>query len=215
MHQLKDGKLYQYPAHSYAFLDRARTAIEQFKAAHDVQQLLISALMLRLGIEARLFEYIEAELPSEGRREHLMRISEYQATKLLARLTRLNPNAKDPTLLVFRPTDGGEAFGMRYTPVTESLAKIHGRSGELLHFNYFRKNPYWYIADRVEAPGLPTVLHAQDLVEQGIRELGEATSGDLLNHPVFKRAVEEVIEELARDDDTDTSSTASESPNER
>lgn len=193
---MKDRNMYRWAAHSHAFLKRAQAAIAEFKDNHEVQQLFVSALMLRLGIEARLFEYIEAELPSDTRRDQLMRISEYQASKLLARLTRLNPDAKGEVHVRFTPVDGGESFGMRYTPMTDSLASIHGRLGELLHFNFFKKNPYWYMADRVDYPGLPTVLHAQDLIEQGIRELTEATSGDLLSHPQFKAAVKHVVEEI-------------------
>jgi hypothetical protein len=193
---MKDKDRYRWAAHSRAFLERADNAITEFKARHEVEQLFVSALMLRLGIEARLFEYIEAELPNEKRREQLMRISEYQASKLLARLTRLNPDAKEEVYVKLTPVDGGASFGLRYTPMTDSLASIHGRLGELLHFNFFIKNPYWYMADRVDYPGLPTVLHAQDLIEQGIRELAEATSGDLVSHPQFRAAVEHVIEDL-------------------
>ena len=108
----------------------------------------------------------------------------------------MNPDAKRGVLLTFTPVEGGAPFGMRYTPVTDGLAAIHGRLGELLHFNYFRKNPYWYVADRLDAPGLPTILHAHDLVEQGIGELAEATSGDLLSHPQFKAALAEVVAEI-------------------
>lgn len=193
---MKKDNMYKYPAHSRAFLDRAKIAAELFKTEHDVQQLLIAALMLRLGTEARLFEYIEAALPSDTRREQMMRISEYQASKLLLRLTRLNPNAGREVLLTMRPENGGDASVLRYSPVTDSLARLHGRLGELLHFNYFRKYPYWYVADRVDAPGLPTVLHALDLVERGISEPGEATSGLLLSHPQFKAVVQALLEDI-------------------
>ncbi len=148
-----------------------------------------------MEFEARLFEYIEAELPSETRRQQLPRIAEFQATKLLSRLTGMNPDAKRGVVLTITRSEGGPSFGLRYTPVTDSLARIHGQLGNLLHFNYFTKNPYWYIADRTDAPGLPTVLHAQDLVECGISELAEATSGDLLSHPQFKQVVQELVQE--------------------
>jgi hypothetical protein len=193
---MKDHNIYQYPAHSHAFLGRAKLAIELFKTEHDVQQLLIAALMLRFGIEGRLFEYIGAELPSSTRDAQMMQISEYQASKLLSRLTRMNPDAGREVLLTVRPDDGGDAVAWRYTPVTASLANLHGRLGELLHFNYFRKNPYWYIADRVAVSGLPTVLHALDLIERTIAELTEATSGSLLSHPQFKVAVQQIVEDI-------------------
>jgi hypothetical protein len=195
---LRDG-IYWYIAASSAFLDRARDALSVFQNDDDVQSLFVAALMLRLGIEARLFEYIEAELPRESRRAELMRISDYQATNLLRRLIRMNPNASDETLLIIREESGGEAFGLRYTPVTKSLASLHGQLGELLHFNYFKKNPYWYVADRADAPGLPTLLHASDLIERGIAELAEATSGQLLNHPSFKMQVQQLVEEIEAD----------------
>jgi hypothetical protein len=193
---MKKNNMYQYLAHSRAFLERARIAADLFKTEDDVQQLVIAALMLRFGIEARLFEYIEAALPAATRREQLMRISEYQASKLLSRLTRLNPKADGEVIVTMRSEDGGEQAVFRYTPVTDSLASLHGRLGELLHFNYFRKNPYWYMADRVDAPGLPTVLHAFDLVERAISELAEATSGALLSHPQFRRIVQQVVEDI-------------------
>ena len=193
---MKDDNMYHYPAHSRAFLDRARIATDLFKTEHDVQQLLIAALMLRFGIEARLFEYIGAALPVDKRREQLMQISEYQASKLLARLTRLNPDAEGEVIVTMRSEDSGDTAVFRYTPVTESLARLQGRLGELLHFNYFRKNPYWYVTNRVDAPGLPTALNALDLVERGISELAEATSGALLSHPQFKRIVQQVVEDI-------------------
>jgi hypothetical protein len=193
---MKDGKIYRFGAHSRVFLERAKAAVEKFKLEDDPQQLLIAALMLRQGIEARLFEYIEAELPADSRKEKLARISDYQATKLLARLTRMNPDAQRAVQLRITSEQTGNSFGMCYTPVTDSLARIHGRLGELLHNNYFRKNPYWFIADRLNGGGLPTLLHGQDLVEQGILELCEATSGALLSHPQFKAAVQEIVEEL-------------------
>ena len=197
---LRDG-IYRYLATSSAFLDRARDALRVFRKEDDVQSLFVATLMLRLGIEARLFEYIEAELPRESRREEMIRISKYPAKKLFARLNQMNPDASHETLLVIREESGGEALGWRYTPVTQSLASLHGQLGELLHFNYFRKNPHWYIADRVEASGLPTLLHASDLIERGIAELAEATSGQLLNHPSFKVQVQGLVQEIDAGDD--------------
>ena len=193
---MKANGWYRYMVSAGAFLERAQTALIAFKSDDDVQQLFVAALMARLGIEARLFEYIEAEIPTADRSVTMMKVGEYQATKLLARLTRLNPDARREVVIVLTPTEGGKQIGLRYTPVTASLASIHGRLGELLHFNYFKKNPYWYIADRVDSPGLPTVLHAQDLVERAIVELSEATCGNLRSHPHFKTAVEQVVHDV-------------------
>lgn len=198
---LKEGEWYDYPIYSGAFLDRAQLALKAFDETDDAQQLFLSALMLRLGIEARLFEYIEAELPTESRRRDIERISEYQATKLLERLTTLNPRADTEVVLAFRRVEGGDAFSMQYTPVTPELAAIHGKLGGLLHFNYFKKNRDWFVAVRPPGSGTPTLLRARDLVAEGILELQRATAGDLLNHPVFKRAVEQMVQDIGRDTD--------------
>jgi hypothetical protein len=194
---MKEGKRYEFYIDAEDFLARARSALALFKTSDDTQQLFVAALMLRLGIEARLFEYIEAELQQQSQRDQLRKISEFQATKLLARLVRMNPDAKTGVEIVMRPNGSNESIGFRYTPITDSLASIHGRLGELLHFNFFLKNPHWYVAARDDTSGVPTLLHAQDLIEKGIDELAEATSGDLLTHPQFHSAVRRIVDDLA------------------
>jgi hypothetical protein len=181
---MKDGEMYRYPAHSRAHQQRAATALQLFDTADDVQQLFVAALELRLGIEARLFEYIRSALPSEIRDEKLATISTSSATWLLAFLTGLNESARTETTVVMTSEQTGHATAFRYTPVTQSLAKIHGRLGEILHWNYFAKNPHWF---------LPHRLHARDLIAQGLEELGAATSGTLLSHPTFKSRVDELL----------------------
>jgi hypothetical protein len=52
----------------------------------------------------------------------------------------------------------------------------------------------------VEAGGIPTLLHASDLIERGIAELEEATSGQLLSHPSFNVQVQHLIEEIDADE---------------
>ena len=194
------GGIYRYEAHSRAFLVRARKALETFKAEHDVEQLLIAALMLRFGIEARLFDYIEAALPRDKRQEQLMRIAKLRSKYLLGKLTELNPDAKHELVVVIRPNENPEpAIGMRYTPITDSLARVHGKLGDLLHFNFFMRNPYWYATTRAQSPG-QTVLHAQDLIEQGIAELGEATRGTLLSVKHWQPIVNQLLNESESDE---------------
>ena len=197
---MTDPEIFQFSIAARAFSERARAALADFDHNENVEQLFVAALMLRLGIEARLFEYIEAELPREKRRQLVMKVSEYQASKLLARLTRLNPDATMPAQVTVAPTnDPVAAAGFRYTPVTGSLASIHGRLGELLHFNFFKKNVYRYVRDRVGDGGVRTLLLARDLIAGGLDELDEATSGTLLNHPHFHVAVEEVVADAEAD----------------
>jgi hypothetical protein len=210
---MKKNGLYRWLAASRAFLDRSRESLAQFDEKDDVQQLFVAALMLRYGIEARLFEYIEAELPQETRRDGIRRISDVAATKLLARLTGLNPRVAHETMHVFHPEqEGGHSFGFKYTPVTRSLAVIHGRLGGLLHFNYFKKNPEWYVATRTGGAGAPTLLHARDLIAEGIDELTKATAGTLLNNPTFARKVGTILAEV---DEQSTQPSLDESSNER
>jgi hypothetical protein len=182
----------KYPAYSHAFLGRARTALEGFDREANPGDLLVAALELRFGIEARLFEYIDAALDRDRtKRKH---IKEYTATKLLARLTDLNPKAQDHLILRITSEQDGASSTLAYTPVTKELAHIHGQLGNLLHFTYFWNNQNWYLNRRLDAPGIPTLLHARDLVAQGVEELAKATSGSLLNHPNFAAAVEELNE---------------------
>lgn len=80
--------IFKYPAHSHAFLTRARVALEAFDTEATVSNLFAAALEVRFGIEARLFEYIDAAIGrSPEKRRH---IKDYSATKLrtLARRTR-------------------------------------------------------------------------------------------------------------------------------
>jgi hypothetical protein len=197
---VKTNGIYRWLAGSRAFLKRARESLALFDEQDDVQQLFVAALMLRLGIEARLFEYIEAELPQETRQDDIRRISQFAATKLLARLTDINPRTAHETTHVFRPEQGeGKSFGFVYTPVTKELAALHGRLGGLLHFNYFKSNPEWYVAARTDRPGVPTILHARDLVAEGIDELAKATVGTLPNNPTFAATVETIRNESTGD----------------
>lgn len=196
---MKKNGVFQWMATGKSFLKRARVALRAFDEQDDVQQLFVAALMLRFGIEARLFEYIRAELPADTREADLKRISEVAATKLLARLVGLNPRAASETTHVFHPSHGGPTFGLRYTPVTPRLAAIHGRLGGLLHANYFAKNREWYVDERPTTTGTVTILTSRDLIAQGIEELAHATSGTLLNNPSFARTVSALRDEIQDD----------------
>jgi hypothetical protein len=182
---------FTFPAMSYAYLARARKALAQFDADLDATHLFVAALELRFGIEARLFEYIDAAIDRNP--EQRMRFKDYSATKLLARLTMENPRAQEVSYSRLTCEQTGQSSGFAYTPVTRELASIHGQLGNLLHFTYFWQNPHWYLNRRLESPGLPTLLHARDLVALGIDGLAYATSGNLLNHPSFKISVDELV----------------------
>lgn len=150
----KQRELYTWYTDSRSFLSRARQSLAAFDDREDVQELFIAALMLRYWIEARLFEYVYHELPKDTRDEDIARISEFAATRLLRQLTDLNPRSAVGTTLVFTPESGGKPFGFRYTPMTKSLAALHGRLGGFLHMNYFKRNRYWFLRARGDRPGV-------------------------------------------------------------
>jgi hypothetical protein len=176
------------------FLDRARVALGEFDASEDVSALLAAALQLRLGIEARLNEYLTATLRSLGHENS--KIKEYTATVLLKRLTGLNPRADHTMRLRITPEQGPpNTIQFDYTPVTEELARIHGRLGDMLHYTFFANREAWFVRTRTAQGRIVTLLDARDLVERGIVELAEATRGTLLAHRSFTELVEELEHE--------------------
>jgi hypothetical protein len=147
-------------------------------------------LELRFGIEARLYQYIDAELGhAKQTRKHL---KEYAATKLLAQLTAINPKTSQQTIVQLTPEDGGKATTLAYTPVTRELANMHGQLGNLLHYTFFWINPYWRLKRQPTGPGRSAILQARDLVARGIEELSKAVSGNLLTNPSFGALVDDL-----------------------
>ena len=63
-----------------SFLERARVALRAFDEQDGVQPRFVAALMPRFGIEARLFEYVYAELPKDTRDADINKISGFAAT---------------------------------------------------------------------------------------------------------------------------------------
>jgi hypothetical protein len=189
--------MFDYPAHSRAFLGRAVTALAAFDTEDRADELFRAALELRFGIEARLFEYIEAALKTL--KQEPKRIKDYSATKLLARLTALNPRAEHRVVVRITSEQTGSSSAFQFTPVTRELAIIHGKLGALLHFTYFSNNSMWYLRHRLDVEGVPTLLHARDLIQQGINELSQATAGSLLASAWFTERVAAVNDESASD----------------
>jgi hypothetical protein len=181
---------FRFQIDSRSFLRRAREDLARFDADGDVGAFFNAALSLRMGIEARLFEYIKPALGSK--RPEDAGIKEFAATKLLARLTRLNPDAGVATTIVIRAEGEGEGSAMQYTPVTPQLAAIHGRLGELLHYNYFWKSPHWFIKKPWRPGSLSTLVDARRLLDEAANGLEQATRGSLLGHPQFKVLVDEL-----------------------
>ena len=189
--EFKDIK-YEHKIHARAFLDRAIANLEVFDFESKASCLFYAALELRFGIEARLFEYLEATLKSQ--KKDSSTIKEYIATKLLKKLTVEDENADKPVTLSI--PSGGEKTGvsMQYTPVTKELAQMHGKLGELLHFKFFRNNRNWYIKIIQEDPSFKSLIYFRNFLEDVVNELKQATSGMLLTHPRFTEIINEVID---------------------
>ena len=177
--------------HARAFLKRARQHLARFDEEGDAPSILYSALELRLGIEARFFDYLKATMRQLERGAP----TGYQATKLLTKLKVMNPKAEQGMILRWANEEAGEwSPGIVYTPVTVELASDHGRLGNLLQFEYFEKNPYWFLPMR--SKGSPrNFVDWRDYLEGVADRLEEACRGTLLTHLAFTEIVEEMESE--------------------
>ena len=184
---------FAYQATSYGFLERALAHLERFDEEDEASSLFYAAFELRMGIEARLWEYLKPALKELGKEPS--EVEEYVATKLLRRLTELNPDAEAHT--IFRITDeqDGASTVMEYTPVSRELASLHGRLGEILHFNFFIRNQRWFMRRALKAKGHRSLVDYRELLAHTVAELQKATTGTLLNNPWFTRFVDDVLEE--------------------
>jgi hypothetical protein len=187
--------LFRYKAFSRAYLARALGLLEAFDLHRDVASLFYAALELRLGIEARLTEYIEAELRSKGRSDE--NVKDYVATRLLKKLLTLNPDADRGVNLRITRDQGPPrpASVLRFTPVTPLLAKMHGQLGEFLHYRFFAANPNWRVPERLENGAGRTLIDCRDFLGEVAEELRKAVSGTLLSHPSFSRLVTDILDD--------------------
>lgn len=192
-----------YRIDSRSFLSRAIEALARFDATADAGEFFIAALQLRFGIEARLCEYINASLGSVKPQDAA--IKEFTASRLMGRLALLNPDSHRPVTLVIGVEGEESRTAMQYTPVTPRLAAIHGRLGELLHYNYFWNHEHWFIKKEWKPGTVETLFDARGLLLEGVDELKKATAGSLLSHPQFTLLVEN-LEAEAEGELTDTSS---------
>lgn len=167
------------------FLRRAKEDLRRFDDEADVASLFHAALALRMGIEARLYEYIEKALGDVKPEDS--KIKDFEPSKLLKKLVELRPDAPDPvTHVIRRNDDPSVAFVFRYTPVSRAMAGLHGRLGGLLHYTYFWTHPEWYVKkesnpDRAEK--WRSLSDAREFLAEVVVELEAAVAGNLLGHP--------------------------------
>lgn len=181
-----------------AFLGRAREQMAAFRINNDeTQRLFYAALELRFGIEARLSEYLETAMKNLGR--DASEVNDYVATKLLRKLTQIEPNYEQAGGLRITNEQSGHQTVLEFTPVTRELAKLHGKLGELLHYKFFLNNKHWQLKKPMGGHPHRSIGDFADLVEDGITQLAEATRGSLLGHMRFTEIVGEVLGEEEKD----------------
>ena len=183
---------FDFLSHSRAFLERGRQHLSRFDAEEDVASLFYAALELRMGIEARVTEYLEVALKKLGKTPK--DVSAYTASKLLAHLGRLAPDAERASTVRLVREAPRATSQFWYTPVTSELAQIHGRLGELLHYRFFVTNENWFLRQRLRA-GAKSLVDFRDLLAEAEAGLAQATAGTLLGHPHFTSLVSEVLDE--------------------
>ena len=117
---------FNYDIDSLSFLERAQQQLKLFDKEEDISRLLYAALELRMGIESKLYESLDAAYSANNKRSVLQK--EYQSKKLLAELLKMCPEAEEDYVLVVKKTGSRDGFGFRFTPITRTLAKRHGEA---------------------------------------------------------------------------------------
>jgi len=155
-------------ASSRAFLARARAHLHE----GAVDSLLCAALNLRLGIEARLHEYLDA-----AEQVSALKKRGWQVSRLAKDIERVfSVKGKIATVTVLRD-DGSPLRTLLYTPVSSRARAIVERLGDYLHFT-----PRFRPRDQAWQTALT------ELVNEGVGELAAATTGTLLGPPMLDGA---------------------------
>jgi hypothetical protein len=175
------------------FLARARDHLKRFDDDRSVADFFGAVLNLRFGIEARLYEYLDATLKELNKPAHNR--SDYVASKLLKHLLAQDP-AANRAVMVRLTAEGADRPGsvLAYTPVTPDLARHHARLGDYLHYTFFRNCEYWYLDCDMQPP-VRTLRDHRRYLDEVAAELAEATRGLLLTHPKFTRMIEDALDE--------------------
>lgn len=183
---------------SRAFLERARSHMSAFRANEDeAPRLFYAALELRFGIEARVSEYLQTAMKNLGR--DAAEVNDYVATKLLRRLTQIEPNYEQAGGMRITNEQSGHQTVLEFTPVTRELARLHGKLGELLHYKFFLNNKHWQLQKPMGGQPHRSIGDFAEMVDEGVSLLAEATRGSLLGHVRFTEIVSDVLGEETKD----------------
>lgn len=134
----------------------------------SLQELLYAALELRMGVEARLAESVQAVdgLTVAQRRQ-------WKVVHLAKTLQAVNWSKGDDILVMLcHLKDPDETLELHYFPVSSQLTEIVGRLGDFLHRN-----------DRIVSDQAAAQRELTTLVKEGYGQLLMANSGELLGLP--------------------------------
>lgn len=174
---MNDNPYFDYNIDSLSFIERAKMQLAKFDNEENISCLLYAAFELRMGIESRLYEIIDA-YPEEDTSK-LKLNKKFIATKLLKDLLSINPDANSESMIALSINGNQQEF-YRFTPVTKKLVSLHGKLGDMLHFNLFRDTPEWYGKKPNEDGKKYTLLKHRDFLDEVVEELFNCSSGDLL-----------------------------------
>lgn len=169
---------FKYDIDSLSFLARAEEQLQLFDEQENVSCLLYAALELRMGIESKLHESLDAA--SHSRERCTTSKKEYNAKKLLTELLKVRPDAKEESFVIFGREGSMKRMGLRFIPVTLKLAQMHGKIGRLLHFPMFNVTTEWYVKNPVDVESKDTLKSDRQLLGEVCEELKKCSSGDLI-----------------------------------
>lgn len=179
---MNDNPFFDYNIDSLSFVERAKMQLAKFDNEENISCLLYAAFELRMGIESRLYEIIDAH-PEEDTSKLKLR-DKFAASNLLKDLLSINPDA-DSESMISLSINGQQTF-YKFTPATKKLTSLHGRLGDLLHFNLFRNTPEWYGKKPDENGKKYTMFKHRDDLDEVVEELFKCSSGDLLRPVKFE-----------------------------
>jgi hypothetical protein len=168
---MEDLEIVDYAPASSEYLRRAREQLELFDKG-NWPSLFYAALELKVGIEMRSEEYWTLANKEKSPAK------KYRPQEFRGELLKANPEAgrEHRNVLVL---NARIPFGMRYTPVSEKLAKeYYGRVCGLLHRTFCDHEEWFFYKWWKEQ---------RDLLQIVCNELEYACSGNLLNAPNYER----------------------------
>jgi hypothetical protein len=192
----REDIFYKYTHGLGSCLDRAKKHLQLFDDG-IIESLFYAALELRMGIEDRLYQYINASIEEDKKSSKKMK--EYSVSKLLKILSTIDPKALEPMEIEITFSNSNNGFISRFMPITPEIASIHGKLGAMLHANFFYNNPGWiYKKDIGNITKQRNLMDYRDYLLEVITKLDEINQGTLMA-PVHINYVE-FIDKLNNDD---------------